>query len=271
MAVGMAELLSDLAAETEVVEELLAGLHAGDWDRPTPAHGWAIRDQVSHLAYFDGIAVLALREPDGFQATKAELTAIGDEFVDHVAQRYRSMRADELANWFRSARRRLITEFDSADPAAKLPWFGPSMSAASSVTARLMETWAHGQDIADALGRRTGATDRLRHIAHIGVRAMPFSFQLRGLPVPDESLYVELAAPGGGTWSWGAPDGENQVHGPAEDFCLVVTQRRNIADTAVRTKGAVAARWMSIAQAYAGPPGSGRPVGENPRATAGRR
>lgn len=271
MAVDLRRLLADLAAETQIVDQLLSDLDAGDWERATPAQGWAIRDQVSHLAYFDDVAVLAAQDADSFETTKNEVTVLGDDFVDRVAERYRGMAPDELLEWFASSRRRLITVFSAIDPSVKLPWFGPPMSAASSVTARLMETWAHGQDIADALGRTTEATERLRQIAHIGVRTMPFSFQLRGLPVPDESVYVELSAPGGGTWTWGTPDSEAQVHGPAEDFCLVVTQRRNIADTAVRTKGDVAAQWMSIAQAFAGPPGSGRPAGENARAPEGRR
>jgi uncharacterized protein (TIGR03084 family) len=260
MAVDLPQLLNDLAAETEVVDALLSGLQAQDWERPTPAQGWAIRDQVSHLAYFDDTAVLAARHPERFEAEKAELTAVGDGFVDAVAERYRSMPPGELLSWLRSSRRRLIDTFGGIDPSAKLPWFGPPMSAASSVTARLMETWAHGRDIADTLGSTSPATDRLRQIAHIGVRTFGFSFQLRGLPVPSEPVFVELSAPSGATWSWGPSDAANTVRGPAEDFCLVVTQRRNVKDTGLAVTGPVATEWMTVAQAYAGAPGPGRPA-----------
>jgi uncharacterized protein (TIGR03084 family) len=133
------------------------------------------------------------------------------------------------------------------------------MSAASSVTARLMETWAHGQDIADALGIERPPTARLRHIAHIGVSTIGFSFAVRGLPPPDEPVRIEITGPDEAVWTWGPADTPNVVRGPALDFCLVVTQRRHPADTAVTTTGPVARQWISIAQAFAGAPGPGRP------------
>jgi len=154
----------------------------------------------------------------------------------------------------------LIKVFSELEPALRLPWFGLPMSAASSLTARIMETWAHGQDVADALGRVRQPTSRLRHIAHIGVRALPFSFGAHGLEVPSEPVRVELLAPGGEKWTWGSGHAVNRVTGPALDFCLVVTQRRHRADTSIRAEGPVAERWLSIAQAFAGWPGQGRPA-----------
>jgi uncharacterized protein (TIGR03084 family) len=133
------------------------------------------------------------------------------------------------------------------------------MSVASSATARLMETWAHGQDIADALGATREPTGRLRHIAHLGVSTRGFTFALRQRPVPGTPVRVELAAPGGGTWAWGPDGAPDRVTGPAVDFCLVVTQRRNLADTSLTVTGPAAAEWMAIAQAFAGLPTDGRP------------
>jgi uncharacterized protein (TIGR03084 family) len=135
------------------------------------------------------------------------------------------------------------------------------MSAASAVTARLMETWAHGQDIADALSLTRPATARLRHIAHIGVAAIGFNFALHGLPAPDRPIRVELTAPDGAAWTWGPAGVPDVVRAPAIDFCQVVTQRRHRADTALTATGPAAQQWISIAQAFAGAPGPGREAG----------
>jgi uncharacterized protein (TIGR03084 family) len=122
-----------------------------------------------------------------------------------------------------------------------------------------METWAHGQDIADTLGVRRQPTARLRHVAHIGVSTFGFSFRLRGRAVPTAPVRIELTAPHGTRWSWGPAEADNKVCGPALDFCLVVTQRRHPIDTELTITGPVATEWMSIAQAFAGAPGPGRP------------
>ena len=252
-------LLADLAAETAELDQVLAGLGAADWERPTPAAGWAVRDQVSHLAYFDEAAALAVTDPDRFHAEAAALVALSERFPDYVATRYRDLPAPELLSWFHGARDGLIAVFRAADPAVRLPWYGPAMSPASSATARIMETWAHGQDVTDTFSITRQPTARLRHVAHLGVRTFGHSFTLRGRPVPEAPVRVELGAPDGGTWTWGPAGAADTVRGPALDFCLVVTQRRNRADTALRTEGPVAAEWLSIAQAFAGAPGPGRP------------
>jgi uncharacterized protein (TIGR03084 family) len=140
----------------------------------------------------------------------------------------------------------------------KLPWFGPPMSAASMATARLMETWAHGLDVADALGVKRPATARLKSIAHIGVRTRDFAFSINGLTPPVDPFRVELRAPNGSTWDWGPADAGQRVTGTAEDFCMLVTQRRPRADLDVHAVGADAETWLGIAQAFAGPPGPGR-------------
>jgi len=140
-----------------------------------------------------------------------------------------------------------------------LPWFGPAMSAASSLTARIMETWAHTQDIADALGVTREPTDRLRHVAHIGVGARAFSYAVHGKSVPAAEIRVELAGPDGAVWTWGPAEAENRVSGPALDFCLLVTQRRHRNDLSLAIEGPAAIEWMAIAQAFAGAAGTGRP------------
>jgi uncharacterized protein (TIGR03084 family) len=261
---NMHELTADLAAETAGVTNLVAELDEAGWRTPTPAVGWTIGDQISHLAYFDDAAVISATDAERFAAElmsdiEKGLTA------DDVAERFRDRSGSELLAWFDRSRQQLREVFASLDPAARVPWFGPPMSAASSVTARIMETWAHGQDIADALGADRPGSPRLRHVAHIGVRALPFSFLANGLQVPTEPVRVELTWEND-VWAWGQADAANRVTGPALDFCLLVVQRRHRADTAIEATGALADRWLDIAQAFAGPPGPGRQRGQHNQA-----
>jgi uncharacterized protein (TIGR03084 family) len=286
MPADMNELADDLAAETAVLRGLVAGLDEPAWRRPTPAPGWSIADQVSHLAYFDGLAVQSAVRPREFEARQAGGGSgaagagsgprgdagsgaagagsgpPGGADPDEVAARYRSLPPAELLAWFDRARTELLETFRSLHPSVRVPWFGMHMSAASSLTARLMETWAHGQDIADALGVRREPTGRLRHVAHLGVAARPYSFAAHGLPLPEQPVRVELISPGREMWLWGPPEAADRVSGSALDFCLAVTQRRHPDDTSLLIYGPVATRWMSVAQAFAGPPGPGRQPGQ---------
>jgi uncharacterized protein (TIGR03084 family) len=260
MAVGLDQLAQDLADESEVLRKILVGLDADGWELPTPAEGWAVRDQISHLAYFDDAALQSATDPDAFQAELEKLNASGGVSTEAVAEAHRELPGSALLAWFDTSRARLISVFAGLDGSKRVPWYGPPMSVTSSLTARLMETWAHGQDVADAVGVQREPTARLRHVAHIGVRTLGFSYALRGRTAPDDAVRVELAAPDSDdVWTWGDADAVNRVTGPALDFCLVVTQRRHRDDTALSATGPVADEWLSIAQAFAGAPGPGRP------------
>ena len=255
-------LCDDLAAEHADLDALVAPLEAEEWNRPTPAAGWAIRDQIHHLGWFDRNGALAIEDPDGFTATMTEMVGDFAGFEARSSAEARAMPADEMLAWWRASRERILAVLRAADPTMRVPWYGPPMSLPSFATARLMETWAHGQDVADALGARREPTSRLKHIAHIGVRTRGFSYALHDKPLPDGDVRVELDAPDGSTWVWGSDDVTDRVTGPALDFCLVVTQRRHIADTAIKTDGPLAEEWLSIAQAFAGSPGEGRQPGQ---------
>jgi uncharacterized protein (TIGR03084 family) len=259
MAADLSALTADLVAETAWLDEVLGALSPGQWQLPTPAPGWTVADQVSHLAYFDEATLLSIRDPDLFRLDAEALAGRGSDFPDQIAAEYRHLGGAELLRWFRAARLALLDGYASADPDARLPWYGLDMGLASSVTARLMETWAHGQDIADTLGIERPATGRLRHVAHLGVRSLPYSYLVNGLPQPDAPIRVELAAPDGGQWTWGPADAADRVTGTALDFCLVVTQRRHRTDTGLVISGQTAGQWIAIAQAFAGPAGRGRP------------
>jgi len=263
----MRALAGDLAAETAVTRDLVADLSEAGWRTPTPAVGWTIADQIGHLAYFDEMAVKSAVRPEEFTADLAAAQASGAAIdPDALAARYRDRTGAQMLAWFDAARAMLLGTFAGLDPAVRLPWFGPAMSAASSLTARLMETWAHTQDIADALGVTRDPTDRLRHVAHIGVGARAFSYLAHGLTPPDVPVLVTLTAPSGATWTWGPAGAADRVTGPALDFCLLVTQRRHRDDLDLAVEGPAAREWMGIAQAFAGPPGAGRRPSQPPEA-----
>ncbi len=258
MAVDMAALVADLAAESADLDRVLAGLPDAGWATPTPAAGWTVADQVAHLAHFDETATTSAVDPDRFRAEADSLVAHGDAFTEVVTRAHRGRSPAELLAWLRVARAQYLWVFAELDPGKKLPWYGPPMSAASSVTARLMETWAHGQDVVDAIRATREPTARLRHIAHLGVATRGWSHQVHGEQPPPAPVRVELAAPDGDLWTWGPADAVDRVSGPALDFCLLVTQRRHRADLALATQGGVADHWLDVAQAFAGPPGPGR-------------
>jgi uncharacterized protein (TIGR03084 family) len=253
-------LLRDLQDETD---DLLAVLDGGiePMDTPTPAVGWTVRDQLAHLLWFDQAEILVVEDPDRFVQQRGLASADTETFVAAGNAAASNLSAAQLMAEFDRTRRRLITVAATGPPDRRVPWYGPDMSLMSSVTARLMETWAHGQDVADALHVVRVPTARVRHVAHLGVQTRRYSFEIHGRPMPGQPVAVLLTAPDGELWQWGDPSAPDSVRGPALDFCLVVTQRRHLADTALVTGGA-ARDWLEIAQAFAGPPGEGRRPGQ---------
>jgi len=262
---SMLEICADLRAEHAALDERVAPLDDAAWDTPTPAQGWTIRDQISHLAYFDERALLACTSADAFRTWRdgGGLSALmsTDGNTSDVALG-RSMAPGQLLQLWRDGRAQLLAAFEVLDPKDRVPWFGPDMSALSKATARLMETWAHGQDVADALSVQREETDRLKHIVHIGVRALPYAYSINKLELPVDPIRVEVISPSGDVWTWGPAGAVNTVSGPALDLALVVIQRRHRDDTALVATGPVADEWLSIAQAFAGPPGAGRKAGQ---------
>jgi len=268
----VAALADDLADEQRELMDLLRTRPAEEWDRPTPAPQWTVRDQIAHLAHFDGITRMCVRSPEEFVRFRDTLGDLQD-YVDGEGIDNGGRSGPEMLAWWRTEADGLRAAALAADPEVRVPWFGPSMSLASKLTARIMETWAHGQDVVDALALHREPSARLRHIARIGVLAFANSFHARGLPVPEADVRVSLLAPDGvDVWAWGSDDADNVVEGHAEDFCLVVTQRRHLEDTTLAVRGEIARRWMDVAQAFAGPPGAGRAPGQFPvrSVTAGR-
>lgn len=252
--------LPDLLAESAQLEGLVADLPAADWALATPAAGWSIAHQIAHLNWTDELALLAITDRDGFADAIRQAAAEPVIVVDRAAAAGAAQPPAQLLQRWRAGRAQLASALSAVPDGAKLAWFGPPMSAASMATARLMETWAHGLDVADALGVPMPATDRLRHVARLAVRTRDFAFRLHGLAMPAEQFRVELTAPDGAEWTFGPPEAAQRVTGPALDLCLLATQRRHRDDLALEAEGPDAETWLGLAQAFAGPPGPGRPA-----------
>lgn len=260
-------LVVDLAAEHDALVAVVTPLTDEQWDIDTPSPRWRVRDQIGHLAFFDEQGTIAAAEPDRFRASLEELVKDLASFGARSEALGRTLTGEALLARWHDANATMRAALASVPDGARLPWYGPPMSLRSFVTARLMETWAHGTDVVDGLcaagidvSRDEG--DRIAHICHLGAITRGWSYTVRGREAPAGEVRVELVLPSGAAWTAGDEHAADTVRGRAVDFCLVVTQRRNVADTALSVNGALAEEWMTIAQCFAGgatlppPPGA---------------
>lgn len=252
----LTRVLADLAAEGDRLEALVAGLDDDGWRTPTPAPGWDVATQVAHLTWTDEVALKAATDKAAWDVVVLDAIADPVGYVDRCACIL--AREPDLLDRWRAARTDLQKALRAHPRGEKMPWFGPPMSATSMATARLMETWAHSLDVHEGLGERVEDTDRIRHVAHLGVRTRDFAFAVHGLEAPSEEFRIDLVAPSAEVWSWGPEDAAQTLTGSAGDFCRLVTQRVHRSDTDLVATGADVDRWLDIAQAFAGQPGEGR-------------
>jgi uncharacterized protein (TIGR03084 family) len=261
-AILVRDLVRDLGAESASLDALVAPLPPEQWATPTPAEGWTIAHQIAHLAWTDRLVLLSAIHEDAFAAAAAHASADPTGFADAGARELAAEEPGKLLAMWRDGIVEVCEAMSHLPGGAHLSWFGPGMSAASMVSARIMETWAHGQDIADALGVTREPTARLRHVAHVAVASRGYAYTINGRTPPQEPIRVELVGPDGSVWSWGPADAADRVTGPALDFCLLGTRRRHRDDLKVVATGPVADAWLDIIQAFAGPPGRGRRPGQ---------
>lgn len=253
----MKELCDDLLAEYRQLASLVEAMTPRQWGKKTLFYDWTPWDQIAHLCFFDESALLAAKTPEAFVAETAELQKQlgGTVDINTVARaRFGHFSAPGLIHNWRRRFEALAALLSAMDPKTRLPWYGPAMSVRSFATARMMETWAHGQDVFDLTGHHRQVGDGIKNIAHLGVSTYGWAFVNRNLAIPEPAPYIELQAPSGASWVWNGPSSDRDyLRGSAEEFCLVVTQRRNAADTGLQF-GGTAAQWLPIAQCFAGPP-----------------
>ncbi len=264
----------DFRDESDALFSLLNALDDRDWTRKTQFKQWTINDIVAHLHFGNYLADLSMKDPDAFTSFMRGLAAGNKAGAGRLASTHAwldGVRNRDLLHRWRDFYREMAERFAVAEPKRRVKWVGPDMSVLSSITARLMETWAHGQAIYDLLGEERRDTDRIRNVVVIGINTFGWTFANRKLAVPEGRPNVRLTAPSGATWEWNQPDQINVIEGSAVEFCQVVTQTRNIADTRLKVVGETATAWMSIAQCFAGPPENPPPPGTRFRSAQGRR
>jgi uncharacterized protein (TIGR03084 family) len=251
-------LLADLRTESDQLWNAVAGLDDDGWQTPTPAPGWSIATTIAHLLWTDEVAVVAATDKQAWDALVLAAIADPTGYVDQQAIEVARLSPQALLARWGKARESLPAALRAFPAGQKMPWFGPPMSPASMATARFMETWAHALDVYEALGTEPERSDRIRHVAHLGVRTRDFAYSVRELPPPTEQFRIDLVSPSGDQWTWGPEDAAQTVTGSAWDFCLLVTQRVHRDDTDLVATGADAEQWLTLAQAFAGPAGEGR-------------
>jgi uncharacterized protein (TIGR03084 family) len=269
----MFEQPADFRDECDALHQLLAGLDDADFERCSRFKQWSINEVLIHLHHWNWAVEQALVDEPGFMRTVAELKAFRQTGTMRAFEKRWAgpLHGQALLAAWRQQYRQVADRFAGVDPRQRLKWSGPDMSARSSITARLMETWAHGQAVYDLLGVERTDTDRIRNIAVLGINTFGWTFTTHQQPLPALRPQVRLTAPSGTLWSWHEEAGEGDlIEGSATEFCQVVTQVRNIADTRLRVVGEAASRWMAIAQCFAGSAETPPAPGTRFRETAAR-
>lgn len=247
---------TDFLDETKTLSDLIAPLDDSDYLQETAFKAWTIDMVLRHLHFWNKGALLSVTDETAFEALVVDLTnALRDGALPaHEEAHFNGLSGRALRSEWLQLAHKTADVFASTDPGLRLKWVGPSMSARSSITARLMETWAHGQEVYDLLGVTRQNADRIRNIVVLGVNTYGWTFANRKQPVPEPMPYLLLTAPSGEEWTFGDEQADERITGLAEEFCQVVTQVRNIADTNLSVTGTNAAAWMEQAQCFAGPP-----------------
>ena len=247
----------DYLAEVDELSNLLRDQLESIFFKKTLFKSWTVNDVIGHLYMFDLAALKSLQNEDEFVKIYSNVSSHLDQGMSLLESQYPFLKELSGKNlfekWYNNSKK-LGAAFACADPSVRLKWFGPEMSAKSSITARQMETWAHGQEIFDALGVGRTPHDRIKNICHLGVATFGWSFTNRSLKVPDRIPYVRLISPSGKIWEWGDSSSQSSIKGKASEFAEVVTQVRNVQDTKLKSEGAIAKNWMKIAQCFAGQP-----------------
>jgi uncharacterized protein (TIGR03084 family) len=241
------ELLSDLVAEQQFLDQFLQKIGPKDWDRPTPAKGWSVRDTISHLADSAELAADALNGGSRIEVYRnaSNLDALRQEAV----KRGRKMRYQDVIEWWRGGRAKVVEPLSRMDADHRIEWIAGSMKARTFATMRLMETWAHGLDIYAAMGAEIEDTPRIRHVCFLGWKTLPYAFKIADKDYAP--VRVEVIGPAYAKWVFGPPDTDQVIKGPASEFARLAVRRIKRKDARnLKASGEYAETALEVVRAY---------------------
>jgi uncharacterized protein (TIGR03084 family) len=247
----------DFRDESDAIYNVLSTLSDEEFKKETLFKKWTFNDIIGHLHVWNYAANISLVDEDQFNKYSVDALKIlgnGGSIREFEQTILKKINGKDLLMLWKDYYSEVANNFTSADPKKRVKWMGPDMSARSSITARLMETWSHSQALYDALGIKRENKDRIKNIVVLGNNTFKWCYTVHGKPLPDETPYLKLTAPSGDVWEFNNKENENKIEGLAEEFCQVVAQVRNIKDVNLKVTGEIANQWMSIAQCFAGPP-----------------
>ena len=244
----------DFRAESNALHDLLDGVDPAIYTEPTLFKSWTINSVLEHLCFWNQMAGLQLTDEAELLARMSAIGQHKDGMRGFERDHFAGLSGPDLRAQWHTDMNTAADLYADADPKQRLKWAGPDMSARSSITARLMETWAHGQEVYDHLGRVRTNKDRLQNIVILGVNTYGWTYKTRKETPPGPMPHLRLTAPSGALWTYGEESTTELIEGSAEGFCQTVTQTRNVADTDLQVTGPIATDWMSKAQCFAGAP-----------------
>ena len=238
----MQEILSDLVAEQQALDQFLQRVPIREWKTKIPGQTWTIHDTVSYLAFGEELAHSAL---DGGPTGGTRSYAAAREMS---ATRGRVMRPQDVIEWWRHARAAVVDALSRLHETDTIVWFDDKVTAKAFASSRLADTWSHGLDIHAAMRADVEDTPRLRHIAWLGWETLPLAFSDAG-ETYSHPVRVEVITSSYAKWVFGPTDTDQLIKGRAAEWCRVVARRLDAGETSLQAFGDVARRALEVARA----------------------
>jgi uncharacterized protein (TIGR03084 family) len=251
------DILIALASQHAELAKIVDGCTNVDWERPTRCEGWDVASVLAHLALTDESATASARGEldrygdDGVLGSREHQTVSVDEAAAAQVDAERGAGGDAIRQRWHDASEAMLVAFHAGDPHQRVTWVAGKLSLQTLVTTRLSECWIHTGDIAYALGITLPPTDRLRYIARLAWRTLPYAFERADMPM-NGPVALELIGPNGEQWSFD-PDRPalTTIRGSAAVFCDVAARRVDPAETDLVATGPDAAAVLRLVRTYA--------------------
>jgi len=250
------DILSALASQHAELSELVDACADGDWERPTRCEGWDVAAVLAHLALTDESATASARGEfdhyaDGLLGSREHQTVSVDDAAAAQVDAERAAGGDRIRQRWHHASETMQVTFRAGDPHTRVTWVAGKLSLQTLATTRLSECWIHTGDIASALGIAIQPTDRLRYIARLAWRTLPYAFERADMTM-EGPVAMDLIGPNGEEWRFDHDSPAlTTIRGSAAEFCEVAARRLDPAATGLVTTGPDAGAVLRLVRTYA--------------------